>query len=89
MTNARDTVPLPRLKPRSMYMQTTKANKARDDLSYKLYEHLLRANESNREPAPFMRTKEEGDKYGLSSSSVTHTNSPHGQYVLSVCKTSS
>ena len=41
---ARYGLPLPRLKSRSMYMQTTKANETRDDFSYKLHEHLLRAN---------------------------------------------
>ena len=49
-------LPLPRLKPRSMYMQGAKPNESREDLSYNLYEHLPRANGRSREPVPFMRT---------------------------------
>lgn len=49
-------LPLPRRKPCSMYMQRAKADETRDDLSYKLCEHLPRANRRGHEPVPFMRT---------------------------------
>ena len=49
-------LPLPRLEPCSVYMQRTKADETRDDLSYKLCEYLPRVNGHGREPVPFMRT---------------------------------
>jgi hypothetical protein len=38
-------------------MQTTKADETREDLSYKLYEHMQRVNGRNRGPAPLIRAK--------------------------------
>jgi hypothetical protein len=49
-------LPLPRLKPSSMYMQRAKADKTGDDLGYNLYEHQQRMNGRGYEPVPFMRT---------------------------------
>ena len=49
-------LPLPRLKPCSMYMQRAKAEETRDDLSYKLCEHLPIVNGRSHEPVPFIRT---------------------------------
>jgi len=49
-------LPLPRLKPSSMYMQRAKANETRNYLSYNLYEYSSRANRRVHKPVPFMRT---------------------------------
>ena len=82
-------LPLPRLKPSSMYMQRAKANETRNYLSYNLYEYSLRANRHIHEPSPLMRTTGRWEKNWLWSTRATHTNNQHERCVLSVCKTSS
>jgi hypothetical protein len=55
-TSMRYGLPLPRLKPSSMYMQRAKADETDDNLSYNLREHQQRVNGRGCEPVPFMRT---------------------------------